>query len=56
MITQLEERARSKQIEAQVELDPQLPPLLQGDPLRLTQILFNLLGNGIKFTAQGKSS
>ena len=54
VITQLEERARSKQIGLQVELDPQLPPLLQGDPLRLTQILFNLLGNGIKFTAQGQ--
>lgn len=54
VITQLEESARSKQIGLLVELDPQLPPLLQGDPLRLTQILFNLLGNGIKFTAQGQ--
>lgn len=53
VVTQLEEQARSKGIALRVDIDPALPAKLRGDPLRLTQILFNLLGNAIKFTSQG---
>ncbi|QWV92334.1 PAS domain S-box protein [Geomonas oryzisoli] len=46
-------RARQQGVELRVELDPQIPELLTGDPMRLAQILNNLLSNALKFTRHG---
>ncbi len=46
--------AESKGLALTLQVEPQVPKLLLGDPLRLRQILSNLINNGLKFTSQGE--
>ncbi len=45
--------ARAKHLRLTAEFDGPLPARVSSDPLRLRQILVNLVGNAIKFTASG---
>jgi signal transduction histidine kinase len=46
--------ARARGLVFRVDVAPELPPLLLGDALRLRQVLFNLVGNAVKFTSRGE--
>ncbi len=47
-------RAHQKGLELAYDLQPDVPDALVGDPGRLRQIIVNLVGNAIKFTAKGE--
>ncbi|MFD1143506.1 PAS domain S-box protein [Larkinella insperata] len=51
--TMLDASARDKGLFLRVATGPDLPPVVLGDPTRLTQILLNLLSNAVKFTKYG---
>ena len=55
-VKSLAARASQKSLELLLKIDPYVPDCVLGDPGRLTQIVMNLVGNGIKFTDAGEVS
>ncbi|MEN8147142.1 MAG: response regulator [Campylobacterota bacterium] len=48
------ERIEKKDVEVVFDIEKNIPPQIIGDPLRIGQVLTNLLENGIKFTNAGE--
>lgn len=53
MIELMEAKAAEKDLQLISNIDPKIPKIIIGDEARLNQMLFNLVGNAIKFTQTG---
>ncbi len=53
VVEQFRPRARERQLELAVVLDDDVPERIASDPVRVRQVLFNLVGNATKFTEDG---
>lgn len=49
-------RAEQRKLELHVDVDPEIPDMLEGDEIRIRQVITNLTNNAIKYTREGSVS
>ncbi|MCL1056759.1 response regulator [Shewanella gelidimarina] len=54
LVQMISHKSQQKGLELLIDIDPNLPTNLEGDPLRLGQVLINLTNNAMKFTDEGE--
>src|SRR5829696_7856122 len=54
VVTLTAQKAHEKGLEFLADVSPAIPEQLRGDPLRLSQVLTNLVNNAVKFTERGE--
>src|SRR5664280_2757888 len=54
MLHMFETKIQEKNLELVIDYDNSIPEVLVGDPVRLHQIILNLVSNAVKFTSKGK--
>ena len=53
-VTLIAMEAHKKGLEVVLSISPDVPEIIEGDPVRLRQVVMNLLNNAIKFTKKGE--
>lgn len=53
-VSLFEQQALAKELDLICEMAPGVPPQVKGDEVRIRQVLVNLIGNALKFTAAGR--
>lgn len=54
VVRSLDVLAKDKGLKVELDLDENVPNLVEGDPVRLRQVIINLTNNALKFTSKGK--
>jgi CheY-like chemotaxis protein len=54
VVRAFEERARERGLQLALQIEPDLERLVVGDPVRVRQIVMNLVSNALKFTTRGR--